>query len=202
MAFGLHYSDTIQGRVFSQASTPLGLAVGLYTGTATGLNMPIFNPPNSNRMVELISLDINYVSGATVNGAIGIMGLPLTAVATGALCTAFSQTTPVNRLAGGGNISKVLSSNSSAPITVTGGTAVAPATTAPGWMQGVYSFNQELSGSATPQPGTMTTYWFNGGFIIPPSFMIYLAANLATVALFSLTWTWKETPIAPIAQAG
>jgi hypothetical protein len=197
MSFGLHYSDTIQGRVFSQASTPLGLAVGLYTGTATGLNMPLFNPPGSNRNVELISLDVNWVSGATVNGCIGIMGLPLTAVATGTLCTAFASSTPVNRLAGSGNASRILSSNSSAPITVTAGTAAAPSATAPGWMQGVYSFNQELSASATPQPGTMTTYDFKGTFILPQGFMIYLAANLATVALYALTWTWKEVPINP-----
>ena len=192
---GTHYSDTILGRVFSQSSTPLGLAAGVYTGTATGLQMPIFNPPGSNRNVELISLDINYVSGAAANGDIGIMGLPLTAVATGQLCTALTQSTPVNQCLGSGNQSKIISGNASAPITVTAGVATLPTSLAPGWIRSVYSFNQELSASATPVPGTMTTYQFNGSMILAPGYMIYLAASQASVALFGYTWVWKELPI-------
>ena len=49
MSLGLHYSDTILGRVFCQSATPLGLAIPIYTATAIAGSMPLFNPPNSCR---------------------------------------------------------------------------------------------------------------------------------------------------------
>lgn len=195
MAFGLHYTDTLAGRVFTQSATPLGLAIPIYTATAIAGGMPIFNPPMSNRNIELISVDIDYGSGTSVYGSIGLMGLPLTAVATGALCTAFAATTPTNGFLLGGSASKVLSSNAGT-VTVTAGTAAAPSQSAPGWIRGLASINLEAQ-TGTAHATGIQTYQFNGTVIVPTGVMIYLASTLASVALFCSSITWKEVPINP-----
>lgn len=194
--YGLHYSDTLAGRVFLQAATPLGLAIPIYTATAIAGSMPIFNPPNSGVNVEMVSLDIDYGSGTAVYGSIGWMALPLQAVATGALCTAFAQTAPVNGLVGQGAASNVLSSNAGT-VTVTAGVATPPvsqgSTLAPGWYRGLASINLEAQ-TGTGHATGIQTYWFNGTMIVPPGWMVYLACTLASVALFATSVCWKENP--------
>lgn len=188
--YGLHLSDTLAGRVFSQSATPLGLAIPIYTATAIAGSMPIFNPPGSNRIIELISVDINYGSGTADFGSIGLMGLPLTAVATGALCTAFAETTPVNAFLGAGTPSRVKSSNTGT-VTVTAGTAVAPAATAPGWIRSLASINLEAQ-TGTAHGTGIQTYSFNGTIAVPEGFMIYFACTKASVALYATSVVWKE----------
>lgn len=192
---GQNYLDTAAGRVFSQSATPLGLALPIYTATAIAGGMPIWNPPQSNRLVELISVDIDYGSGTSVYGTIGLMGLPLTSIATGALCTAFASTTPNNGYLLGGSASKVISSNAGT-VTVTAGTAGAPSATAPGWLRGLASINLEAQ-TGTAHGTLIATYNFNGTVIIPPGVMVYLASTLATVALFCSTIVWREVVINP-----
>lgn len=186
----INYADTLAGRVFSQSATPLGLAIPIYTATAIAGGMPIWNPPNSNRNVELLSVDINTASGTSVYGAIGLMALPLSAIATGALCTAFAATTPNNGFLIGGSSSRVQSSNAGT-VTVTAGTAGAPSTTAPGWVRGLAQINGE--GAAAGLHGSLVTkYVFDGTIIIPPGVMVYLACTLATVSLQCSTIVWRE----------
>lgn len=193
--YALHYNDTKAGQVFSQSGTPLGLALPVYTGTAIAGGMPIWNPPNSNRLVELISTDIDFGSGTSTYGTIGLMALPLAAIATGALCTAFASTNPVNGFLLAGTASKVQSSNAGT-VTVTAGTANPPTSTstAPGWYRGLNSVNLEAQ-TGTAHGTLLSTYVFNGTVIIPPGVMIYLAATIATSALFCSTIVWKEIPI-------
>ena len=198
MANGLHYADALAGRVFCQSATPLGLAIPIYTATAIAGGMPIYNPPFSNRLVELISVDIAYGSGPSDYGAVGLMGLPLTGVAAGALCTAFAVPTPSNGYLLGGIPSKVQSSNAGTG-TVTAGVATVPSATAPGWIRPLASINLEAV-TGTAHGVVVARFAFDGTLIVPPGTMIYLAAGRATTALYCSAVVWKETTINP--QAG
>ena len=118
-----HHKDVLAGRVFSQATTPLGLAIPIYTATALGGGgMPIWNPPNSGVNVEMISLNAERASGVTAFGAYGVMARKLNAIATGALMTALADVDPINAMPFSGRKSRVLSSNAGTN-TVTAGVA-------------------------------------------------------------------------------
>src|SRR3990167_6428107 len=107
-----HHKDVLAGRVFSQATTPLGLAIPIYTATALGGGgMPIWNPPNSGVNVELISLNAERASGTTAFSAYGIMARELDAIATGQVMTAMAETSPINAMPFSGRASKARSSN-------------------------------------------------------------------------------------------
>lgn len=195
MSYGLHYTDTLAGRVFSQAATPLGLAIPLYTATSVGGGLPIWNQPNSNRNVEIISVDLPTASGTAVYGVIGFMGVPLAAIATGQPCTALANTAPINGLLGAGNASKCLSSNAGT-TTVTAGAAVAPTSTTPGWIRSLGEINGE--GAAAGLHGPLVPHFdLQGTLIVPPGYLVYLACTLASVALVGTTIVWKEIPINP-----
>lgn len=202
MAFGLHYSDTLAGRVFSQTTTPVGLALPLYTTTAIGASgigaMHIWNPPNSNRNVELISFDMDWVSGTAAITSIGLMVGPLSAVGTATGCSAMPAVSPMNGLLMGGGNSKCVSNNGAGTMTVTAGVTTAPVlgTVGAGWALTLASINLEAS-TATPVPTTITKYTFDGTVIIPPGVLCYFAGALATVALYAMTVKWKEIPINP-----
>ncbi len=159
--------------------------------------MPIFNPPNSNRNVELIEFAMAYVSGTAASGGILVMGVPLTAVATGQPVTVWLTTSPTNQLLGAGNTSRTISSNSNAAssLTVTAGTTLPPSSTAPGVIRTLASINAQTT--ATPTGSILTAYQFNGTMIIPQGFFIYFAASVATTALYCMSLTWKEIPIVP-----
>ncbi len=195
--FGLHYSDTLLGRVFSQAATPAGLALPIYTATAIVGGMPIWNPPGSNRNVELLIAEFEWVSGTAGIGSVGLMAGQLNSIATASGCSAFAATTPANGLLLGGNASKVQSSNAGT-VTVTAGVATAPVGGVPGagWVRSLASINLENS-TTTPEPSTSIAYDFKGTVIVPPGVLIYFACSVASVALYASTITWKEIPIVP-----
>jgi hypothetical protein len=193
---GLHYDDVVMGRVFSQAATPLGLAIPLYTATAIAGGMPIWNPPGSNVNVELIRVDIGYASGTAAFSALGVMVGELSSIGTATGCSAFAQTTPVNALGGlasGG--SKVRSSNTGT-VTVTAGTAAAavPGVPGAGWVRTLGSINLEAE-TGTAHGTTVASYDFGGTLVIPPGTLVYLAGTKATVALYASAIVWKEMPI-------
>jgi len=158
---GKHYHDCLAGRVFSQAATPLGLAIPIYTATALAGGMPIWNPANSNVNVELISVTTAHASGTAAVFAAGLMarsGLG-SDLATGSQITAFAATTPINGLIGGGAASAVKSSNAGT-VTVTagaagewvrtiGGTGVEAAATA----NGISYVYIDFDGTVIVQPG-------------------------------------------------
>lgn len=195
---GLHYPETVAGMVFTQTTTTLGLAIPIYTATAIGgagvNSMPLWNPPSSNRMVELISIDINRASGTADFGAIVMMGVPLQAIATAAPVTALATTQPISGRLGLSADSRVSSNNGAGTCTATAGTAGAPTATAPGVVRSIGSINLEAdTGTAHPTAGF--TYVFNGTVAVPLGYMIYFACTKASVALYCCTLTWKETII-------
>ncbi len=193
---GLHYNDTLSGKLFMQPVTPLGLALPIYTATAIGgagiCALPLWNPPGSNVIVELVSVDIDYGSGTADYGSVVLMGVPLNGVFTGSPCTALATTIPINGYLGGGNVSKVSSNNGAGTCTVVAGTAVAPTALAPGLVRNLADINLEAQ-TGTPQGVGIHTYVFNGTLSVPPGWMVYLASMRATTgALFASTLIWKE----------
>ncbi len=200
MAFGLHYSDTLAGRVFSQVPTPAGLALPLYTTTVmctTGIcGMPIWNPPGSNRNVELITADFAYDSGTAVAGSILLMGVPTTQIGSAGPVTAMLQTSPINNLLGSGNQTKIWSYNSVGAVTMTAaGTTLPPSSTAAGPIRVLGGLNNQTT--ATPTAVSVASYDFKGTVIVTPGYFIYLATTLASVGLYCTCLLWKEIPIVP-----
>ena len=116
-----YFDDTRAGNVFSQTSTPLGLAIPLYTATAaTGGSIPIWNPPNSGVDVDILSVTISTASGTAVYGAIGFMMGYVQSIATASGLSAMAATNPVNCYTARQGGSKVISSNTGT-VTVTAG---------------------------------------------------------------------------------
>ncbi len=196
----MHYSDTIAGRVFTQQTSPLGLALPLYTTTVAGTTgicgMPIWNPPSSNRNVELLEVSVAYASGTAGSGGVVIMGVPLTALGAAGPVTALLTTTPINQLLGGGSASKVLSSNSNAASNLTmtaAGTTLPPSSTAAGPVRTLAGINAETTG--TPAGTIIASYDFKGSLVVAPGYFIYLACTVATTALYVSSVTWKENVI-------
>jgi hypothetical protein len=195
MAFGLHFTDTWAGRVFSQANTPLGLAIPIYTATTVTGGLPILNPAGSGVNLELINYDIQWASGTAAIAAVGLMVGFCSGIGTATGCSALAATIPQNcnfALQGG---SKVMSSNGGV-TTVTAGTATAPVNgvAGAGWVRNLASINLENS-TTTPLGTGSTSYWFNGTALVPPGMICYIAATLASVALYATGVCWKEIPI-------
>lgn len=185
---GKHYEDCLEGRVFSHTPTPLGLAIPIYTGTALAGGMPIWNRTGSGVNLELISATI--AASATGTAAVGSYGLMVrldvgSQLTTGSEITAFAKTDPVNGLLGGGNASKVWSSNAGT-VTVTAGVAA--------------EFTRTIFGSGVAAQNTangisFVHHDFEGTVIVPPGTLVWIAGVLASVRLYNTTLVWKELPI-------
>ena len=183
---GRYYNSTLRGRMFSQAVTPLGLAIPIYTATAIAGAVPIWNPPDSGVNVVPVFVDLGYGSGTADFGAIGLMARKLRAIATGELMTAMANTTPMNGLFGAGQSSKTLSSNA--------GTCTVTAGAAGDWIRTIASINLEAA-TGTAHGTLVVHYDFDGSLIVPPGNLIYLAATKASVAIYASTVVWEEQPI-------
>ncbi len=198
--FGVHNTEAVLGRVFTQQSTPVGVALPLYTTTVAGTTgicgMPIWNPPGSNRNVEMIEISLGYVSGTAVTGGVVLMGVPCGGIGASFPVTALLTTAPVNQLLGSAGVSKVLSSNNPAASNLTmtaAGTTLPPSATAAGPVRTLAGINAETT--ATPAGTIIASYQFNGSLVVPPGYFVYLACTLATVALYATSVTWKEVPV-------
>lgn len=181
-----HSADCLAGRVFSQQNTPLGLAIPIYTATAIAGSMPVWNPPRSGIFLELIEVNCARTSGTADFAAIGLMIRRLDQIATGELMTAMAATTPANGLFGRGQSSRTQSSNA--------GTCTVTAGAAADFYRNLFSINLEAD-TGTAHATTAAKHEFRGTMIIPPGYLVYLAATKASVALYSTTVVWKETPI-------
>lgn len=192
---GKHFEDARAGRVYSQAATPLGLAIPIYTATAIAGGMPLWNPPSSGVDVELISIDIGYGSGTAVYGSIGLLAGQLTAIATASGCSAFAATTPMNGKLDKQGGSRVSSSNTGT-VTVTAGTATPPVAGVPGagWIRTIASIDLEAQ-TGTAHGSLIVHYDFDGTLIVPPGWLVYLGCTLASVALYASTLVWAEHTI-------
>ena len=191
-----YFDDTRAGNVFSQTSTPLGLAIPLYTATAaTGGSIPIWNPPNSGVDVDILSVTISTASGTAVYGAIGFMMGYVQSIATASGLSAMAATNPVNCYTARQGGSKVISSNTGT-VTVTAGTATPPVygVTGAGWVRTLFQINGE--GAAAGLHGNLVcSLDLNGTYIVAPGTLTYLACTLASVALIATTVVWREVPV-------
>lgn len=202
MAFGLHYSDTILNRVFTQQTSVAaiaGLAIPIYSATAIAGGSPLYNPTGSNRNIELISYDVAYASGtgaATFDG-IFLMAGQVSAIGTGTGCSVFTNAAATNGILLSSAPAKALSGNGGT-VTVTAGTATAPVNgvVGAGVIRTLFSTNIEAA-TATAHGTLVCKYTFDGTVIVPPGVLIYLAAIVASVSLYNVTVTWKEIPIVP-----
>lgn len=184
---GKHHADVLAGRVFSQATTPLGLAIPIYTATALGGGgMPIWNPPNSGVNVQLISLNAERASGVTAFGAYGVMARKLDAIATGQIMTAMAEVDPINAMPFAGRKSRVRSSNA--------GTNTVTAGVAADFIRSCFASVPIIDTTAVHVSPTKVVF-DPDELIIRPGTLAYLAGTKDSVALFALTWLWKETDV-------
>lgn len=192
---GRHFDATREGQVFSQAATPLGLAIPIYTATAIAGGMPLWNPPHSGVDVELISVTLGYGSGTSAYGTVGIMAGFVGSIATASGLSAMAATTPVNGYLNRMSGSKVVSSNAGT-VTVTAGVATPPVqgVTGAGWIRTVASINLEAQ-TGTAHGALVPHFNLDGTLVVPPGVLIYLAATLASVALYASCIVWREVPI-------
>ena len=182
-----HHKDVLAGRVFSQATTPLGLAIPIYTATTLGGGgMPVWNPPNSKVNVELISLNAERGSGITAFGAYGVMARKLDAIATGAIMTALAEVDPINAMPFSGLRSKVRSSNA--------GTNKVTAWVAADFIRSCFASVPIIDTTAVHVSPTKVVF-DPDELIVRPGTLIYLAGTKDSVALFALTLVWKEKDI-------
>ena len=184
------------GRVFSQSTTPLGLAMVIYTATALVGSLPLWNPAGSGVKVVPLRYTAARTSGVTAFAGFGMMarnGMGAV-IASGTQITAFAETVPVNGKlgvvnavagAGGGEASKIKSSNAGV-ITVTAGVAAE-------FIRTLGYMNPEVD--ATPTGLNVIDHEFNGRIEVYPGTMTWIAATKASVALFAQTIEWEEVPI-------
>ena len=181
---GKHHADALAGRVFSQATTPLGLAIPIYTATALGGGgLPLWNPPNSGVNVELISLNAERASGVTAFGAYGIMARKLDAIATGQVMTAMAEVDPINAMPFSGLKSRTRSSNA--------GTNTVSAGAAADFIRSLFASVPIIDTTAVHVSPTKIVF-DPDELILRPGTLIYLAGTKDSVALFASTMTWKE----------
>ncbi len=192
---GLHFQETYAGMVFSQSATPLGLAIPIYSNTSIAGGLPIWNPPGSGVVVELLEVTIGYGSGTADFGSIGLMAGAVNAMATASGLSAIAATNPVNGYLGSSAGSKVISSNAGT-VTVTAGTATPPVAgvIGAGWVRTIADINLEAQTGTAHMTGGKT-YLFNGTVIVSPGFLVYLACTKASVALYATTIVWKEIQV-------
>ena len=179
---GEHYLDTLRGRVFSIATTPLGIAIPIYTATDL-LGVPVLiNLPSSGVNVELLEYSAAWASGTSAFSAIGLMIRPYTTTT----LSAYVAATPFNGNFGGGVASKIAVNNA--------GQATASAGVAGDFARAIGTMNLEAS-SATYTPAHQAlTLQPKGSIILPPGTMCYVAGTKASVALFAQHFVWKEIP--------
>ena len=190
LGHGKYYALVKRGIVFSQAVTPLGIAIPLYTATAVAGSLPIWNPPNSGVNVVPLLFNTTRASGTAAFAAIGLMvrteQIPQS-TATAAEITAFNIVVPKNGIVGGGEATKVLSSNA--------GTTTIVAGVATEWHTTLAGMNIEAD-TGTNQ-GTFVTgpFDFDGSVVLPPGSLAWIAATKASVALFASSISWAEVPV-------
>lgn len=178
---GKYYEATKRGNIFIQTTTPLGLAIPIYTGTAP--RCMLFNPPSSGKNAVLVRIAANRASGTTVEFTAGLSRVASTAVATGAPIAALPGTTPFNGLVGSGNASKMIS-DFSGTITLTSAGVAADF---------FYSLFHSYAGIGTSAINdNPISHEFDGAVVVPPGMAIYLAASVASVALYATTLVWEE----------
>lgn len=195
---GKYFQAATGGRLFSITTTPLGVAIPIYTSTAPVGNL-LWNPDGSGVNAVLVSYSASIVSGVGVQGAIGLMARngAGSAVATAAVLSAFAESRPVGAnltgivstlVAAGKGDDRVSRVRASAAGTNTLTTAPIAAEYIRNLM--VMPVNSAAVGQPVPE-----IYEFEGRVIVPPGTIVWVAATLASVALYAQTLEWEEVPL-------
>lgn len=184
----VYYNQAISGRVFHSTTTPLGLAIPIYT-SVTPLGNVLWNPSGSGVNAVLLAYNAAYASGTAALASFGLMGLTNmgSQIGTAAPFSAFAVTTPTNGLFGAGSTSAVKSSNA-------GTCTLTAASTAANFIMTIGGINLEAA-TGTAHGTIVSDFDFKGRFIIPPGCAVYVAATVASVALYTQTLSWYEAPL-------
>ena len=183
------YTQTYRGSVFHASTTPLGLAIPIYS-SATPL-VVLWNPIGSGKNLSLQNLVFAYASGTAAYGAVGLMYEVNTGsnIATGAPFSAFSASAPINGLVGSGLASV-------AKVSISGTNTLTTAGNAGRWLYTLGNINLEAAtgtAHATYTPGAGAQ--IKGQIILAPGSAIWMACTVASTALYAQTLTWSEVPI-------
>ncbi len=176
MAYGKYYDAVASGSVFIGSTAATGVAFPITTGTAVTFGLWNTSPTKS---AVLLTLDLGFTSGTIALGSLAIAnqycGFTL---ATAAPLSAFTDGTPKNALLGAGAGSSMRFTPSGATLTA-GGTAL--------------KFIGKGIESATPGLGVFDGHYdFDGGIVVPPGNLVFLASSIAQTGLFSASLMWAE----------
>lgn len=182
---GKFYEQAKRGNVFIQTTTPLGLAIPIYTSTAP--RCMLFNPSGSGKNAVLVRFAAHRASGTTVEFAAGLMRIANVGAgpATGAPVSALPGAAPFNGLVTKGNISAMISDFA--------GTIATTAGAAGDFFYALFHSYAGIGTSAVTDAGF--DHAFEGAVVVPPGAAIWLAASVASVALYATTLSWEEVDV-------
>jgi hypothetical protein len=183
------YSQTYRGFVYHASTTPLGLAIPIYTSQAPTLCL--WNPIGSGKNASILNVVFAYASGTAAYGAVGFMYVTNagSTIATGAVFSAFGTlNSSVNGIVGSG-------SSSVMRVATAGTTSLTTAPAAANWFYTLGNINLEAAtgtAHATFVPGAGSNP--KGSILVPPGTAVWLAGTVASSALYAQTISWAEVP--------
>jgi len=180
------YSVTYRGAMFHASTTPLGLAIPIYTATAP--TVCLWNPIGSGVNLVLHRYAFTYASGTSAYGSVGLMKETNTGsgIATGAVFSAFNDDIPTNGIIGGGK-------TSNAKVSISGTNTLTTLGDATRWFYTLGSINLEAA-TGTAHAATIPASRIAATIIIPPGSAVWPACTVASVALYAQTISWTEIP--------
>jgi hypothetical protein len=183
------YAQTYRGYVYHASTTPLGLAIPVYTSTAPVVCL--WNPIGSGKNASILNVVFAFASGTAVYAAVGLCYVSNagSTIATGAAFSAFgTNNCVVNGVIGSGSASVMR-------VATAGTTTLGTSPTAASWFYTLGNINLEAqSGTAhaTYVPGAGSKP--QGAILIPPGSAVWVAATVASSALYAQTISWAEVP--------
>jgi len=189
-AHGKYAEQALAGNLFWTSTVVAGLAIPIDTTTAP--RVMLWNPGDSGVDAVLGTFTAAQASGTPAGGGWGLMAVSTTVsvgsnIATGNLITAFSQdvigTNVFNAKLNSGRRPRVKSS-SQGTNTIAAGTWI--------YSMGIGVHAAVTTSTAVDIPPQI--HDFNGLVVLPPGTAVYVAANIASVALFQTTLSWYEVP--------
>ena len=186
---GKYAEHALHGNLYWTSSVVAGLAIPIDTTTAP--TVILWNPSGSGVDAVLGRFAASQASGTTAGGTIGLMSVSAEKLgaeqATAARITAFADDAYGTNVFSGrlneGRRPRVKSS-SQGTNTISAGT----------WIKSLgMQFGAIITTSAV-HTGSNFTYDFDGEVVLPPGSSVYIASNIASVALFQTTLSWYEVP--------
>lgn len=178
---GKYYNDTASGNTFILSTAVAGVAAPISTGTAATFGL--WNT-SQNKNAVLQKLNIGFTSGTIALGEWGLANTYASAVNASSNITAFTDsvigTTLRNGIIGGGNVSSMRSTPSTATVV---------ASTACYWL------GNSHEGATGVGPSNNFTYDFDGTIIVPPNQFVWVVGSIAQTGLFTMSLVWSEVAI-------